>query len=129
MTEETRDTRAEGGSLWVAALAAPAAFVIVALFTFVVAPGACALGLTTDVLGVSVLSVLTFLVAVGGLLVGLWGLRRSARNRDLARGAGAESDDASRFFATGGIMLSVLFIALTLIVGLSGLALAPCQPV
>lgn len=107
-------------------LAAPAAYAVVAVVNYFLAPAACGLGLGG---GYSVLKVVTFFITGLGLMVAVWAGYRSYRNVQRAREAGASSDDSSRFIGVGGIMLAVLFSALTVIAGLSGLALKPCQPV
>jgi hypothetical protein len=107
-------------------LAAPAAYAVVALVNYILAPAACALGLGS---GFPLLRIITFLITVLGLLVTVWAGYRSYRHVQSARAAGAKADDSSRFLGVGGIMLAVLFSALTIIAGLSGLALQPCQPV
>jgi hypothetical protein len=107
-------------------LAAPAAYAVVAVVNYLLAPAACGLGLGG---GFSVLKVITFVITALGLLVAVWAGYRSYRNVQRAREAGATSDDSSRFVGVGGIMLAVLFSALTIIAGLSGLAMKPCQPV
>jgi hypothetical protein len=106
-------------------LAAPAAFAVVALFNYVVAPAACQLG----PVGFNVFRILAFVVTAAGVLVAVWGGYLAYRNVQRARTVGAEASDSTRFLGVGGIMLSVLFIALTIITGLSGLAMRPCEPV
>jgi hypothetical protein len=106
-------------------LAAPAAYAVVALVNYIVAPAVCQAGMS----GSTVLKVVTFLVTAAGLLVALWAGYTAYRNVQGARAAGASSDDSRRFISVGGIMLSVLFSALIIIAGLSGLAMRPCEPV
>ena len=108
-------------------LAAPAAYAVVAALNYFVAPAACQLGLSGT--GFTLLRLITFALTGLGLLVALWGGYRAYRNLQRARAAGAASDDSSRFLGVGGLMLSVLFIALIIIAGLSGLAMQPCRPV
>ncbi len=106
-------------------LAAPAAYAVVAVVNYFVAPVACQLG----AMGFNVMRIIVFLVTLAGLLVAVWGGYLAYRNVRQAKAAGAPSDDSARFLGVGGIMLSVLFSALTIIAGLSGLAMRPCEPV
>jgi hypothetical protein len=79
--------------------------------------------------GFNVIRILTFLVSLVGVLVIMWAGYQAYRNVQRARAAGAESAHGARFLGVGGIMLSALFLALTVIVALSGLAFRPCEPV
>lgn len=106
-------------------LAAPAAYAVVAVVNYFLAPAACQLG----VQAFGLLRIVAFLLTALGLLVVVWAGYRSYRHVQRASAAGATSDDSSRFLGVGGIMLSVLFAALTIIAGLSGLAGRPCEPV
>ncbi len=110
-------------------LASPAAFVIVAAFNYFVAPAACQLGLLqAGSSGNTLLGLIGLVVTLAGLGVTVWAGYTAHRNWNQAQAAGAGSDTPARFMAAGGIMVSALFIALTIFVGLSGLALAPCHP-
>jgi hypothetical protein len=114
-----------GRSAGLGLLIGPAAFAVAALLNLVIAPPLCAAGLADS--GLFRLAV--FAISLGALLVAVWGVYRAYRITTQAKRAGADSEDAPRFLGVGGIMLSVLFVALTVIVGLSGLALRTCQPV
>jgi hypothetical protein len=114
---------------WFGLLAAPIAYLLVAVFTYGVVPAACQFGLLQmSLFGVSALAILAFAVTLGGLLLALWGGYVAYHNRETAGKAGAPPDDTARFISVGGIMLSVLFILLTVIAGLSTLAFQPCHP-
>jgi hypothetical protein len=106
-------------------LIGPAAFAIAVLLNIVIAPPLCAAGLGASL----AFRIVVFLISLGALLLALWGVNRAYRLTTQAKRAGADAEDAPRFLGVGGIMLSVLFLALTVIVGLSGLALRTCQPV
>ena len=106
-------------------LAAPAAYAIVAVLNYFLAPAVCQAGLGNY----GLLRTITFIITLLGLLVAVWGGYLSYRNVQRAKAAGAGADDSRRFVGVGGIMLSVLFSALTIIAGLSGLAMRPCEPV
>jgi hypothetical protein len=106
-------------------LVAPAAFVIVALYNYLVAPGLCGLGLE----GQFLFRLFSFTFTAIGVAAGLWGLYASYRHRVDADAASSDPANTTKFLSVGGIMLSVLFIALTIIAGISSLAFAPCQPV
>src|SRR5688572_19515828 len=113
------------GATGLGILAAPAAYAIVAVTNYFLAPAVCQMGLG----GISLLRIVTFLITLLGLVVAVWGGYLSYRNVQRARAAGAGADDSRRFVGVGGIMLSVLFSALIIIAGLSGLAMRPCEPV
>jgi hypothetical protein len=126
-TEENRSqSEPSRGASAFGLLAAPAAYAVVAVVNYFLAPAACAMGLGG---GFTVLKIVTFLITALGLLVAVWAGYRSYRYVQRSHAAGASSDDSSRFLGVGGIMLAVLFSALTIIAGLSGLALQPCRPV
>jgi hypothetical protein len=114
-----------GRSAGLGLLIGPAAFAIAALLNVVLAPPLCAAGLGDSLL----FRLMVFLISLGALLLSLWGVYRAYRITTQAKRAGADAEDAPRFLGVGGIMLSVLFVALTVIVGLSGLAFRTCQPV
>jgi hypothetical protein len=128
-TYKTDDSRPEAapsrGSSVLNLMLSPAAFAVVAVFNYLVGPAACQLGVT----GFNVIRILTFLVSLVGVLVIVWAGYQSYRNVQRARATGASSDNSARFLGVGGIMLSALFLALTVIVGLSGLSFRPCEPV
>ena len=113
------------GATGLGILAAPAAYAIVAVLNYFLAPAVCQAGLGNY----GLLRTITFIVTLLGLLVAVWGGYLSYRNVQRAKAAGAGADDSRRFVGVGGIMLSVLFSALTIIAGLSGLAMRPCEPV
>ena len=121
-----RESAPSRGASVTSLLAAPGAYGVVALVNYFLAPAACALGLGS---GYTLVVIVTFLLTALGLLVAVWSGYRSYRNVQRAQAAGASSDDSSRFLGVGGIMLSVLFTALIVIAGLSGLAGRPCEPV
>ena len=106
-------------------LAPPAAFAVIALYNFAVAPAICQLGFSRHILFV----VFSFAIAAAGVGVGLVGVYKSYRNHIEARAAGAEAGESRRFLSVGGILLSVVFTGLTIIAGISSLAFAPCRPV
>ena len=127
-TDETpRATEATPRASAFSLLAAPAAYGVAAVLNYFVAPAACQMGLSGG--GYSLLRIVTFLLTGLALLVTVWGAYSSYRSIQRAKAAGATSDDSSRFLGVGGFMLAVLFTALTVIAGLSGLAMAPCRPV
>jgi hypothetical protein len=127
-TDETpRETEPTPRASAFSLLAAPAAYGVAAVLNYFVAPAACQLGLSGS--GFSLLRVITFLLTGLALLVTAWAAYSSYRNIQRARAAGATADESSRFLGVGGFMLSVLFTGLTIIAGLSGLAMQPCRPV
>jgi hypothetical protein len=126
MTEQSEYTPAPNrrsvvGSL----LLAPAAFAVVAGFNYAVAPALCAGGLEDS----GLFAGLAFVVTAAGILAGVWGGYTAYRLRQLGGEAGLPSDDSGRFLSVGGILLSVLFVALAIFAGLSSLAFRPCHPV
>jgi hypothetical protein len=49
------------------------------------------------------------------------------RNRRRSQQAGASSDTAPNYLGVGGILISTVFLALTLFASLANLAFRPCQ--
>lgn len=131
MAETTRPSAAPGRFAQAfGLLAAPVAYALVAFVTYAVAPTACQSGwLQTSLAGNTALAWLTFLVALAGLLLTILGAVVAYQNWVRSRAAGMPADERSRFVAVGGILVSVVFIGLTLFAGLSGLAFRPCDPV
>jgi hypothetical protein len=108
-------------------LAAPGGLGVMAATAYALAPAACRLGwLQFQVMGTSGLALLTFLIAVAAILVGVSGGIVAFRNRQQAIRAGAGAEERSNFLGVGGIMMSVLFVGLSMIVGLSLLSFRPC---
>ena len=130
MAETSPAGRAPGRlSQWIGVLAAPAAFGVAALTNYVLAPSACQAGaLQGGLLGTTVLAVLAFGVSVLMLGLGLWGAWLAYQSRAHMREANLAADSPERFFGAGGILVSVVFIALTLFVSFSSLAFQPCHP-
>jgi hypothetical protein len=115
---------------WYGLLAAPGAFGVMATLAFAIAPTACQLGLMQfQIAGTTGLALIMFVLALGAVVVGISGGVVAFRNRLRAQRGGARPHERSDFLAVGGIMLSVLFVGLSIVYGLSLLSFRPCNPV
>lgn len=123
MAEGTTPTSTPSGlAQWFGLLAGPAGYGLVALFSYFIAPSAC-----NNAANVGVLGVLGFGVSLAGLALCAAGGVVAFRNRRRAQQAGAASDTSPNYLGVGGILVSIIFFALTLFASLGNLAFRPCQ--
>jgi hypothetical protein len=107
---------------WFGLLAGPVGYGLVALFSYFIAPSACNNAASTSLLGL-----IGFAVSLVGLALCAAGAVVAFRNRRHAQQAGAPSDTALNYLGVGGILVSSVFLMLTLFASFANLAFRPCQ--